>query len=90
MQCSEAELTEDYRRERDQLRAELMEGIVPKEKNGKPSGVLRKFFRGGGKLWLQEVRGEYGSEIVLFLSPTTNGAVCCMGIYILLVQVTLM
>ena len=39
MQCTEAELTEDYRRERDQLRAELMEGIVPKEKNGKSNTV---------------------------------------------------
>ena len=37
MQCTEAELTEDYRRERDQLRSELMEGIVPKEKNGRSS-----------------------------------------------------
>lgn len=37
MQCMEAELTEDYRRERDQLRSELMEGIVPKEKNGRSS-----------------------------------------------------
>ena len=39
LQCTEAELTEDYRRERDQLRAELMEGIVPKEKNGKSNTV---------------------------------------------------